>query len=156
MKYLCCPDCSGDLELRATEVDVSEIMQGVLACVACDRQFPIVRGIPRFASLNEVDAEKKATAENFGWSWQEVSHEDEKYDEQFLGWISPVKPYFFKNKLVPQDGFGKGRYTLRAAKWGARDVDAVNLSHAVEVSFASTCRLKNAHVIQADIYRLPL
>ncbi len=156
LKYLCCPDCSGDLELRDTEVDGSEIMQGDLACVACDRRFPIVRGIPRFASLNEVDAEKKATAENFGWSWQEFSHEDEKYDEQFLGWIAPVKPDFFKDKLVLEGGCGKGRHTLRAAKWGARDVVAVDLSEAVEVAFASTRGLENAHVIQADIYRLPL
>jgi SAM-dependent methyltransferase len=156
LKYLCCPDCSGDLQLHDTESEGNEIMKGALACVACDRRFAIERGIPRFANLTEVAADKKATAENFGWSWQEFSHENEVYDEQFLGWISPVKPDFFKDKVVLEGGCGKGRHTRRAAKWGVRDVVAVDLSEAVEVAFASTRELENAHVIQADIYRLPL
>ena len=131
-------------------------MSGELTCVTCQRSFPIVRGIPRFADLAAVETEKQATAEKFGWSWQQFSHESENYGEQFLGWIGPVQPEFFAGKTVVEGGCGKGRHTLRAARWGARDVVAVDLSGAVEVAFASTRGMPNAHIIQADIYHLPL
>jgi SAM-dependent methyltransferase len=60
------------------------------------------------------------------------------------------------DKVVLEGGCGKGRHTRRVANWGARDIVAVDLSAAVEVAFASTRGLPNAHIVQADIYRLPL
>ncbi|MDT7602085.1 MAG: hypothetical protein QOF61_82, partial [Acidobacteriota bacterium] len=40
--------------------------------------------------------------------------------------------------------------------WGAREVVGVDLSDAVEVAYAATRDLANAHIVQADIYQLPL
>jgi len=151
-----CPDCGGDIQLRAAEQDGIEVMSGELTCVECQRAYPIVRGIPRFADLAKIDEEKQATANKFGWSWQQFSHEDEKYAEQFLRWIAPVTADFFRGKAVLEGGCGKGRHTRRVAGWGARDIVAVDLSSAVEVAFASTRGIENAHIIQADIYHLPL
>src|SRR5204862_8365464 len=81
---------------------------------------------------------------------------DERYADQFLGWIAPVTPEFFRDKVVLEAGCGKGRHTQLAARWGARDVVGIDLSVAVETAFAATRSLPNAHVIQADIYHLPL
>lgn len=131
-------------------------MEGELNCCSCRRRFPISRGIPRFAALERVEADKAATAANFGWQWQHFTQEDEKYADQFLGWIAPVSPEFFQNKLVLEGGCGKGRHTQLAAGWGARDVIGVDLSAAVESAFAATRHLENAHIIQADIYHLPV
>jgi len=131
-------------------------MEGKLGCDACSRTFPISRGIPRFAALEEVEAEKASTAENFGWQWQHFTHEDERYAEQFLGWIAPVQPEFFRDKIVLEGGCGKGRHTQLAARWGAREVVGIDLSAAVETAFASTRDLENVHILQADIYKLPL
>ena len=157
LDYLACPACGNALEFRSVaEKDGIEIISGELGCVACQRSFAIVRGIPRFANLEDIEADKQATADKFGWSWTEFSHEDEKYDEEFLGWIAPVRPEFFKDKVVVEGGCGKGRHTRRVAGWGARDIVAVDLSAAVEVAFESTRGIENAHVIQADIYHLPL
>ncbi len=125
-------------------------------CVSCSRIFPITRGIPRFADLQNIEVDKQATADKFGWSWTEFSHDDAKYEEQFLGWIAPVKPEFVRDKLVLEGGCGKGRHTRRLAGWGARNIIAVDLSAAVEVAFASTRGIENVHIIQADIYHLPL
>src|SRR5215213_8761348 len=133
-----------------------EIMEGDLRCHACASSFPIDSGIPRFTDLEEVESDKQATAANFGWQWQHFTQEDERYAEQFLGWIAPVTPEFFREKVVLEGGCGKGRHTQLAARWGARDVVGIDLSVAVETAFASTRSLPNAHVIQADIYRLPL
>jgi len=157
LQYLACPSCGGSISLkRVEEKDGIEILEGALACAECARLFPIIRGIPRFAELANVEKEKQATAEKFGWSWQTFSQEDAKYADEFLGWIAPVRSEFFKDKVVLEGGCGKGRHTHRVAGWGAREIIAVDLSAAVEVAFAATRGVENAHVIQADIYELPL
>jgi SAM-dependent methyltransferase len=104
----------------------------------------------------KVEADKAATAENFGWQWQHFVQSDELYADQFLGWIAPVTSEFFQGKVVLEGGCGKGRHTQLAARWGAREVIGVDLSDAVETAFAATRKLENAHIIQADIYHLPL
>jgi SAM-dependent methyltransferase len=156
LQFLICPSCAHSLELNVARSEDSEIMEGSLTCDSCNRTFPITRGIPRFADLTEVETDKQATAEGFGWQWQHFTQEDTRYAEQFLGWITPVKPEFFRNKVVLEGGCGKGRHTLLAAGWGASEVIGIDLSAAVETAFAATRSLDNAHIIQADIYRLPL
>jgi SAM-dependent methyltransferase len=131
-------------------------MEGELRCKSCATPFQITSGIPRFANLERVEQDKRATAAGFGWQWQHFTQQDERYAEQFLGWIAPVTPEFFRDKVVLEGGCGKGRHTQLAARWGAREVIGIDLSVAVETAFAATRSLPNAHIIQADIYHLPL
>jgi len=157
LDYLACPCCGASINLRSVqEEEGTEIILGELECTACRQIFAIRRGVPRFADLTEMGAGKQATAENFGWSWQEFSHEDEKYGDELLGWLAPVQPEFCKEQVVLEGGCGKGRHTHRIARWGARDIVAVDLSDAVDLAFEATVGIENAHVIQADIYHLPL
>ena len=157
LEYLACPSCGGDIRIFSlAKRDGDEFLDGDLDCSACARHFPLQRGVPRFADLSEVERDKASTAENFGWQWQHFTQEDERYAEQFLGWIAPVEPDFFRDKVVLEGGCGKGRHTRLAAEWGARDVVGIDLSAAVETAYAATRELENAHVIQADIYHLPL
>ena len=156
LEYLSCPTCSQAFKLQnVTETQDSEIVTGELVC-QCENRIRIVRGVPRFASLDAVTTDKAATAENFGWQWQHFTQADDFYDEQFLGWIAPVTPKFFGGKVVLEGGCGKGRHTRLAARWGAKEVVGVDLSDAVETAFAATRGLNNVHIIQADIYKLPL
>lgn len=156
LNFLVCPTCEAPLDLLVTKAEDEEIMEGELRCASCASSFPITSGIPRFANLEEVDSDKRATAAGFGWQWQHFTQEDERYAEQFLGWIAPVTPEFFRDKVVLEGGCGKGRHTQLAARWGAREVIGIDLSVAVETAFAATRSLPNAHIIQADIYHLPL
>jgi SAM-dependent methyltransferase len=157
LQYLACPSCNGEIELVSeTKREAGEVLEGNLCCLSCSRHYPVVRGVPRFADLSEIERDKAATAENFGWQWKHFTQEDERYTEQFLGWIAPVEPDFFRDKVVLEGGCGKGRHTRLAASWGARDVVGVDLSAAVESAFAATRELENAHIVQADIYHLPL
>ncbi len=156
LQYLKCPECAAALDLQTTQTEGSEIMSGELVCGARGHRFPIVRGIPRFASLTEVTADKAETAAKFGWQWTHFTQADERYAEQFLAWIAPVRPEFFTGKVVLEGGCGKGRHTQLAAGWGARDVIGIDLSEAVESAFSATRATPNAHVVQADIYKLPL
>jgi len=156
LQYLSCPTCAGAITLAsANTAEADEIIEGQLSCAGCALSWPIVRGVPRFASLETVEEDKAATAENFGWQWQHFTQSDEKYEQQFLGWIAPVTSESFKDKIVLEGGCGKGRHTQLAAQWGARDVIGVDLSGAVETAFAATRDLSNAHIVQADIYNLP-
>lgn len=154
-QYLSCPACERALEVSATEREGNEIITGVIRCSSCPRDWPIVRGVPRFAAIDQVEQDKAATAEKFGWQWQHFTQFDERYEEQFLAWIAPVTKDFFKDKVVLEGGCGKGRHTQLAAQFGARDVIGIDLSAAVETAFAATRALPNAHIVQADIYNLP-
>src|SRR5438552_10644539 len=156
LNYLSCPSCGGAITLTsAGHRESEEIIEGQLSCRSCARDWPVTRGVPRFAALEDVEAEKAATAAGFGWQWQHFTQTDDKYDQQFLGWIAPVRPAFFKDKVVLEGGCGKGRHTQLAAQWGAREVIGVDLSAAVETAFAATRHFPNAHIVQADIYSLP-
>jgi SAM-dependent methyltransferase len=157
LQYLACSHCANDLLLAAIDNrEADEILQGQLACSSCQATFPITRGIPRFVEIERVASDKAATASSFGWQWQHFTQTDTKYEEQFLRWIAPVTREFFQDKVVIEGGCGKGRHTQLAASWGARDVVGVDLSDAVETAFAATRELPNCHIIQADIYHLPL
>jgi SAM-dependent methyltransferase len=157
LDYLNCPSCAAQLELtEVVEIEEQEIMQGRLACIACKSVFTILRGVPRFVLSNRLEADKAATAESFGWQWQHFTHTDELYADQFLGWIAPVESKFFQNKLILEGGCGKGRHTELVARWGAREVVGVDLSDAVDTAFAATRNLESVHIIQADLYHLPL
>ena len=157
LQYLACPSCQSSISLTTvTSTEGEEIMAGDLKCDRCSAVFPILRGIPRFAKPDLTESAKAATAASFGWQWQHFTQDDDRYEAQFLGWIAPVKPEFFRNKVVLEGGCGKGRHTKLAATWGAQDVVGVDLSDAVETAFAATRHLENAHIVQADIYHLPL
>jgi SAM-dependent methyltransferase len=155
LQYLQCPECAGALDLHATAHDGAEIMEGEFVCRDNKHSFPIIRGVPRFASLAQVTEDKAETAAKFGWQWTHFTQADDRYAEQFLAWIAPVCSDFFANKLVLEGGCGKGRHTQLAANWGAREVIGVDLSAAVESAFAATRETPNAHIVQADIYKLP-
>ncbi len=156
LDLLACPVCGGDLVLvHVGTREEKEIIEGLLSCKKCDREYKILRGVPRFADLSKIEEDKAETAENFGWQWTHFTQEDEKYNEQFLGWIQPVKPEFFQGKIILEGGCGKGRHTSLAANWGAQEVVGIDLSAAVESAFQATRALPNAHIVQADIFKLP-
>ena len=156
LNLLACPSCGGDILLAyVSKYEEKEIIEAVLTCQKCSREYKVERGVPRFAALDKIEHDKAETAENFGWQWTHFTQEDKKYAEQFLGWLQPVKPEFFKDKIILEGGCGKGRHTTLAAHWGAKEVVGIDLSAAVETAFAATKHLPNAHVVQADIYKLP-
>jgi SAM-dependent methyltransferase/uncharacterized protein YbaR (Trm112 family) len=156
LDYLRCPLCSGAILLTSiASTEDAEIIEGKLTCDSCQRTYPVVRGIPRFGTPANLAADKAATAANFGWQWQHFVQSDELYADQFLGWIAPVRPESFQDKVMLEGGCGKGRHTQLAANWGARDVIGIDLSDAVETAFTATRKLGNAHIVQADIYHLP-
>ncbi|MBI2886619.1 MAG: methyltransferase domain-containing protein [Chloroflexi bacterium] len=156
LDYLACPACHAGFRLVA-ETPEPEVLTGELACQGCGRTYPILRGIPRLLP-DSIAADKARTADTFGWEWQEFHslHDvPELYQQQFLDWVHPLEPEFFRGKVVLDAGCGMGRFAAASASFGAREVVAVDLSEAVEAAYRNTRDLPNVHVVQGDIYHLP-
>jgi len=131
-------------------------MQGSLGCSACQHDFPITGGVPRLLS-RELPPDVAHTARNFGRSWRLWRQiDDERYRWQFLRWMQPLQPADFAGRRVLDMGCGKGRHLRVVAQFGAREVIGVDLSEAVDVAFANTRDLEHAHVIQGDIFQMPV
>ncbi|MCI0661933.1 MAG: methyltransferase domain-containing protein [Acidobacteria bacterium] len=156
LQYLTCPDCAGDLTLSTSDrSEGGEVISGELLCSRCRHGYPIRDGIPRFADLRK-DAAQRSTALNFGAQWLVFDQLEQHYEKQFLDWIAPITPDFVRGKVVLEGGCGKGRHTRLIGEWGAREIIGVDFSEAVEAAYRNTKDLPNVHIIQADIYRLPL
>lgn len=182
LNYLVCPSCKNSLELLVFSSD-EEINEGLLTC-KCGEWFPIIGGIPRMLDddlkrqllcnnypsfFNEykhllpekkdrasIKSEKQVvnTAQRFGYEWKKFSKLHREYEQQFLEWIQPLTPSFFKGKMVLDAGCGKGRHVYLSASYGA-EVIGIDLSEAVDKAFINNKGITSAHIVQADIYRLP-
>lgn len=154
LEFLACPACYADLRVDVGQRDAAEIMDGTLTCTACAKQYPIVRGVPRFAG--DVTGVEARTAEAFGYEWTRYAELADRYRQQFLDWIRPVKADFFKGRAVLEGGCGKGRHTALAASFGARAVVSIDLSDAVDAAFANTRDRDNVHIVQGDLNQPPV
>jgi SAM-dependent methyltransferase len=157
LPLLACPTCQDAFRLVDERYRDGEIVEGVLACQGCRATYPIVGAIPRVVPP-ELIAEQKRTAEAFGWEWIRFSrlHDGALDTEQFLDWIAPLTGDDVRGKVVLDGGCGMGRFSAVCSRLGAKEVVAVDLSQAVEAAYRNTSRLPNVHVVQADIYHLPL
>jgi SAM-dependent methyltransferase len=177
-----CPWCRANLTLTAFDGSApgGEVVDGLLQC-ACGRRFPIVNGIPRILDdafkvfpdfvqryrdrlpplpdipamrTREADAIRR-TRESFGYQWTQFSEMVIDFRDNFLTYIEPLDESFFPGKLGLDLGCGFGRHIYNAAKFGAEMI-GVDLSEAIESTRANTKDLPNVHLVQADVYHLPI
>lgn len=155
LSFLCCPICGGPFALTEQERQQDHVVTGGLTCAKCVKTYPIRDGIPRLVpeTIAPVNAE---IARRFGYEWKRFARFYDLYKDQFLDWIQPVQSSFFSEKVILDAGCGKGRHLRLAADFGARVAIGVDVSDAVEVAFAATRDMPNAHVIQGDLFHLPL
>jgi uncharacterized protein YbaR (Trm112 family)/protein-L-isoaspartate O-methyltransferase len=157
LDFLVCPRCRGDLALAPEQTDGEEIIEGQLACAACARSYRVAGGIPRLLpEPSEVPPDAQRTVDRFGAQWNEFDFIGDHYERQFLGWISPNTPESFRGQVVLEGGCGKGRHSALVSKFGAREVIAVDLGSAVEAAYRNTRGLANVHVVQGDLFNLPV
>lgn len=154
LQLIGCPMCNGALTLCAGASELEgEITSGELECPACHIKYPIRAGVPRL--LPSISEEEEKTSAAFGWQWSEFTEMYEQYEPQFLDWIHPLQPDFFKGKLVLDAGCGNGRHANYAARYGAREVVGLDLSKAVDTAYANIGSLLNVHIVQGDINHPP-
>lgn len=184
LDLILCPNCKGDFRLEVLYQEKGCVKEGLLTC-SCGEIYPVVNFIPRIfnRALNEypnfverynsllktrqVSSREKIalshsaplmkTKRSFGYQWTRriFSQIIPQFESDFLNYIHPVDRGFFKGKIGADMGCGFGRHLYYAAKLGAEMI-GVDFSKAIDSAYKNTKALPNVHLIQADIYNLPL
>jgi SAM-dependent methyltransferase len=117
-------------------------------CTACEKEFPIVRGVGRFVGGNSY-------ADTFGYQWQQFARTQLKPQASELNFLkkTALTKQDLEGKLVLDVGCGMGRFADVATRWGAR-VIGVDLSAAAEVA-AHNLADRDFIAFQADVFNLP-
>jgi SAM-dependent methyltransferase/uncharacterized protein YbaR (Trm112 family) len=182
LRLLGCPACRSDLELeasRAAHVELrredeerlrslgrdirdyaEEVEEGTLRCTGCDAEYPIMRGVPRFAG--SPDPEVASVMQSYTAQWAGFTHER----GTIWHWALPerIKSFLFEinassgelqGKLLVDAGCGSG-ITISAVsdQFGAETV-GLDLSNAVEAAHAHN-KSPLCHFVQASVFDPPL
>ncbi|MBI2134288.1 methyltransferase domain-containing protein [Candidatus Woesearchaeota archaeon] len=153
LDYLACPQCRKQFRCFVDEMEGKEIVSGKLVCGKCNSSYPILRGVPRI--LPGLSSVERHTAAAFGYEWKHFKEHYGYYESQFLSWILPIKPDFFRGKVVLDAGCGMGRNLFYAAKYGAKEAIGLDLSESVDPAYQMTKDMANVHIVQGDIYNPP-
>lgn len=163
-----------------------EVEEGHLDCAKCRERHPVIGGVPRIlpahfrsdlrarypAFFREHAAEfpepagyppagrspSKDVADLYAYGWSKFSGAWEEFRREFLHVVDPpLNRDSFRGKRVLDAGCGQGRFSRFMLEFGAGEVVAFDLSEAVNIARGRNLRgFGNAHVVQADIYHIPL
>lgn len=163
IKYLGCPECNSDLELKQKSPSDStgHIIDGSLICKGCQNLYPIIHGVPFFSKdLSDVNVDKNR--KNFADEWNYFTAEMDSTNEtlaknELNSYFHPFVNYSdLDNKIVLDGGCGGGRFIYITGKESnAKEIFGMDLSSAVFTAFKNTKHLDNVTVIQADITKPP-
>jgi SAM-dependent methyltransferase/uncharacterized protein YbaR (Trm112 family) len=179
IEWIACPVCGKDFELLRNQClwQADEVMQGTLCCRGCDRQFPIIQGVPRLlpdalmradrgghaawrsqhsenGGIDDRTIDIQRTMRSFGFQWNTFSDMFPHWEADFLDYLEPLKPADFRGKLGLDAGCGFGRHIYHAAKFGAEMV-GLDLSEAVVAAHHNTRGIGQVHIVQGDIFHPP-
>lgn len=156
LRVLRCPGCQGELTRAGA----------TLTCAQCTETFATSGGIPRMLlrpmrealageqRAQDIDERRVATAQSFGYEWTHFAAMRPEWERNFLDYMAPHGPEFFRGKRVLDGGSGSGRHAYYSAHFGA-EVWAVDLGEAVEVTKRNTAKFDSVQVVQADLHQLP-
>lgn len=154
LPWLRCPQCRAELALgTASEWEDGEIKSGELACLEGHR-YPITNFIPRFVTGD-------AYVGNFSFQWhiyRRVQLDSVTGDGQtarLFDLMTGFRHEDLAGKRVLDVGCGPGKFAEVALDLGA-EVVGIDLSFAVDAALANFGRHPRLHLIQADVFHLPL
>lgn len=154
LHLLCCPDCNDPLTLKVAREIGGDVTDGTLGCARCCRGFPVINSIPRF-----VGEDAYTDAFSLEWNVHRTTQMDgasgatDSEDRLRATLNMPLE--HLEGKLVLDVGCGTGRFAEIVLKHGGQVV-GVDLSFAVEAAQKNVGRHPNMHIVQADLFRMPL
>ena len=149
-----CPSCSAILDVEQIKREKGEIISGRLCCRSCGKHYPIRNFIPRFVDDDNY-------ARGFGFQWN--VHARTQIDRYNGTEISADRFYQgtrwererLKGQYILEAGCGSGRFTDVMLDAGL-EVCSFDYSNAVDACLKNHGLHPNLHLIQADIYHIPL
>ena len=153
LSILRCPACRASLRLEVRERVGDRIAEGTLWCDACERAFPIERGIPRFVARENYAASFGAQWKRFRAAQLDRLNGTTLSRRRLLG-ETGLPPEWWAGKVVLDVGCGAGRFVDVAARLGARVV-GLDYSEAVDAAAESLGEEPLVDLVQADIYAMP-
>ena len=154
LELLRCPRTGERLALEAPEYEGSRIRSGWLVAKTSANRYPIREFIPRFVPESNYAA-------SFGLQWnyfrqtQLDSQSGQPISEHRFWETTAWDRERLRDQWVLDCGCGAGRFAEVALAAGAKVV-AVDVSSAVDACYANLKEYANLHVVQGDIYALPL
>jgi SAM-dependent methyltransferase len=154
LDLLRCPHSGQRLRLEAGEERDGEIYSGWLISEDERHRYPIRAFIPRFVAGSSY-------ADSFGFQWSKFrrtqldSYSGHPISADRFWKATRWRAEELCDSLVLDVGCGAGRFAEVALSAGAT-VIAVDYSNAVEACYQNLRHFQSLHVLQADIYRLPL
>jgi len=159
LAYLHCPDCRADLKLIDDTLSGKTVVAGELQCTRCDKRYPIRQGVPDFVNSDDTDDVQQTTS-GFADNWQHYNRvilaNENLNRDLFADWIWPLAPTHFEDKIVVEAGCGMGRWLRLAAEQRPKVLIGFDYSPIARTAAKNTAHRENVHVIQADIFRLPI
>lgn len=180
LEHLRCPQCHCGFEVDVFEKVEDQIVEGLLRCNVKQHLYPVVKSVPRILSnafkqelefrlkyreFVECHNMTKLSESNldlsdqirlsFGRQWTTYQVQRPEEDEAYFRSKTAIDPARLRGKLVLDAGCGSGRYTRIVGEAGAT-VIGFDLSAAVETAASVTAQLPNVHIVQTDVFELPL
>jgi 2-polyprenyl-3-methyl-5-hydroxy-6-metoxy-1,4-benzoquinol methylase len=154
LELLRCPVSGQRLRLATAQAPDDEVAEGwLLSSDGCHR-YPIRRSIPRFVPESNY-------ADSFGMQWNRFSrtqldsHSGHPISARRFWTATGWSAREMAGKWVLDVGCGAGRFAEVALQAGAKVV-ALDYSTAVDACHGNLAHHPDLHVIQGDIYSLPL
>lgn len=154
LEWLRCPATGSGLVLEGGSHGVDAVEDGWLVAEDGVHRYPIRNSIPRFVPESNY-------ADSFGTQWNRFrrtqldSHSGHSVSAERFWQSTAWNPADLNGQWVLDAGCGSGRFAEVALSAGA-NVIAVDLSSAVDACYANLRHHPRLHVVQGDIYALPL
>jgi len=154
LDLLRCPESGQVLKLDGTCTGDNEVETGHLISADGQHRYPVVDGIPRFVPASNY-------ADNFGLQWnlfrktQLDSYSGHPVSADRFWRATNWTPDEMKDQWVLDIGCGSGRFAEVALQAGSK-VLALDYSSAVDACYKNLRHYPNLHVVQGDIFALPL
>jgi SAM-dependent methyltransferase len=164
VRHLRCLTCRAalqlsDRDLRAVEAaGATEVLEGTLECVGCEASYSITAGVPRMRAGATQDVTRLRTAASFGYLWAKSTPGADAYDVGSYHFAKMESSLTFDppKGLVLDAGCGDGIDLANQSRRAGVEAIGVELSNGgCETSYLRTRELPAAHVVQADLCRLP-
>jgi len=154
LEFLRCPRTNQELELSESKVVDGDIESGILQTEDGKNSYPIIDFIPRFV-------DKSNYADNFGKQWNKFrltqldGYSGTTISSDRFWKATGLSKQDCANKIFLDAGYGAGRFAEVVLRAGGT-VIALDYSSSVEATRNNLKDYKNFHVVQADIYAIPL